>query len=663
MSTSLRSTVFTIVILAAVLVLPLGAMPGKEFPPPDPNYAPPVFSEPEITLDNAIRLTLEYEPLILIQTEGVDAQLGIVQQATGQFDLSLNGTISYELIREELTAGEKLDQQDKRDDLRTDIADAQEDVDRAEQQIAQIDETTGYLEGGGDPSNVNLSDPLLQSQYEILVAAYEAAPPEDQAEALQNIIDWLEDRRTLLVADRDVAAGEAYAGRESLRNLGVIAEDYQSQTGNLRLELFKQYRTGITFAPFVDLSGDSYDWVGKPKNQDYGGPGGTDNYTSSVGFSFVIPFGRGRGVDSTGAPEKAAKIDYDATRSALTHTSATSVFNTMVQYWEVVAAQRTLDVQESSLELQVRLREMVEALVEGDEIPRSEISRMKAREAEVEALVEDARRQLREARVALASIIGLSVEQSDQAPLAADDFPDFPTEDQVAGLAVVQLADKALARRYDLLSSQQLESSGKVLWKAAAIDVAPIVDLDLKVSYSGLEEGGSVIDGIDGSLFGSWTGPSARIGVNYEHPVGNNLQLGRLQQQTAEYRRRVINSRNLARLIRANVVKAAATLEEALAQLSSFQTASDYYQVAVDNELEKLRYGRSTLIDTITTQKRQVDATLALVSSEKTVAQLLALLRYESGTIVVEGPGHELQIASDLLSLPEPNGNAGIPAS
>ena len=476
---------------------------------------------------------------------------------------------------------------------------------------------------------------------------------------IDSLIESDPSSRNLLLIDRNIAAVEAAAGRESLRRLGGIAEIERTQTGTLSLKLFKQFRTGITFAPFLDVTGSSLDWVGKANSSDFGGPGSVDTYTSTVGFSLVIPFGRGHGRESTGAREQAANIDYEATRSALTHTAATSVLNTLIGYWDLVAAQETLAVQESSLELQTKLVEMVTALVQGDEMPRSEISRMKARLAEVEAQVEDARRRLYESRVSLASVIGLDVQHGEQAPMAAEGFPVYPSREAVSELPVGQLADLAMGRRYDLLSAQQLESSGKVLWRAAVIDLAPIADLDMRVSYSGLHEGGTVANGIDGSLLGSWVGPSAKVGFNYEQPIGNNVQEGRLEQQTAQYRTRAINSRNLARLIRANLVKSVGSLEEALAQLDSYREAAGYYQEAVDNEFEKLRYGRSTLIDAITTQRRQVGATLALVGSQKTVAQLLSQLKFESGTMVVEGPDGEPQIAPNLTSLPETTGGAG----
>lgn len=648
-----------IIALAGASGLPSMVHADQEFPDPDPAYEPPIYDAQEIGLLDAVRMTLEYEPTIRVKAEDVATQLGVVQQAAGQFDLSLIGSVSYELIQRELTAAERLTQQEKREDLREEIADHDQDAADADELIQQMQDARDIFAGGGDPRDVSLLDPYIQAQLDVLLASYYAATPAQQAAMSQDIIDWLDSRLLEKQIERDSSLVAAAAGRENLRRLGGIAEEERTQSATISLQLYKQFRSGITLTPFFDISGQTMDWVGKPKDQDYGGPGSVDTYSGSIGFSVQIPLGRGRGEESAGAFERAAEIDLDATQSALTHAASTSVFSTIRSYWELVAAQETLAVQSKSLELQKELGELVEALIEGDEIPRAELARTKAREAEVEARVRDSYRAVHTARIGLASTIGFQVELAGQAPLASDPFPDAPSQGDLARVKIAPLSQYAFDHRYDLRAAEQLEGSGQVLWKAAVIDLAPIADIDLKVSYAGFDEGGSVFDGIEGTLFGGLTGPSAEVGFNYQKPFGNNTQVGLMDQQAAQYRQKLITSRDLSRRIRANLVQAHASLNEALAQLASYLEAEKYYQESFDNELEKLRYGRSTVIDTITTEQRLVDASLALIGTRKTVAELIAQLRFESATLVVEDADGKSMVSADLTALPLVGGVAG----
>ena len=95
-----------------------------------------------------------------------------------------------------------------------------------------------------------------------------------------------------------------------------------------------------------------------------------------------------------------------------------------------------------------------------------------------------------------------------------------------------------------------------------------------------------------------------------------------------------------------------ASLQDTALQVQQYETAAGYYQQSVDNEVEKLRRGLSTLIDTITTEQRQLDASLAQVSSRQRWAELLASLRFETGTLVSElDEGSEIS-EDNVLTLP-----------
>ncbi len=76
----------------------------------------------------------------------------------------------------------------------------------------------------------------------------------------------------------------------------------------------------------------------------------------------------------------------------------------------------------------------------------------------------------------------------------------------------------------------------------------------------------------------------------------------------------------------------------------------DFYQKTIDSEIQRFQLGEETLIDTITTEQQQTDARLALVTALQNVAQLIAELRFQTGTLVA-GPNAPVA-AAILVTVP-----------
>jgi outer membrane protein TolC len=82
------------------------------------------------------------------------------------------------------------------------------------------------------------------------------------------------------------------------------------------------------------------------------------------------------------------------------------------------------------------------------------------------------------------------------------------------------------------------------------------------------------------------------------------------------------------------VVRIARSLNEAIERVKQAQASVAYYQQIIESELELFRIGEVTLIDTITTESQQTDARRVLVGAQQDVAQLIAELRFQTGTLV-----------------------------
>lgn len=636
---------------AVIVVVSVAPAVAGEPPLPPSEYQPPVFTRPTIGLLEAVELTLAHDPAILLQKETVRQRRGVAQQAAGLFDLTLLGEFSYEFVQSELGSREREAMQKKRDDTRKELEKTEDRLRDLQERLDEILANRDALLEGREPP-IRFDDPLLEAQFRLLYQRYLDAPPEEKQQILNDLLAILRSKELQVRAEMADDLARAAEAREKLRKLGTVPRIQRSYEGSMSLQLTKLYRTGMSLAPFVDLSGGGLSYQGKPKDEEFGGPGVKDSYDARIGFSVGIPLGRGRGLASAGAAEQSAILDVAASIDALTHAASASVLNTTLAYWDALAAQQTFTVHSKSLELQMQLKELAELLIQADELPRIELVRVKARESEVRALVEGARRSAHEARLALARAMGLEVRTTADAPAPSDDFPPVPAKVELACANAAELAAASLERRLDYRAAVRLQESGKVLWRAAAIDLAPRADLNFSTWYGSLAEDSDVLEGLKGVASGRWAGPSTRIGLTYEKPYQNNTQKGKLEQAAATFRQRAITARDLERSIKAGVVRELTSLREAARQLARIEEAVELHRQAVDNEMEKLRMGTATVIDTILTEQRYVDAQLQLIAARQQVARLLARLRYETGTLVTTGDAGSFVRRDDLLALP-----------
>ena len=340
---------------------------------------------------------------------------------------------------------------------------------------------------------------------------------------------------------------------QSLINLGAAPQDEVFYNANLDLQVSKLFRTGFSLTPYVNGGFQGTNFRGKPRDSEFGGKGLEDLFTFRAGLSAVVPLGRGRGTDATGAGERAAFIDYGASRYAYWHEATVSTLNTVLAYWDLEAAQQSAAIAERSVELQQLLLEVTRQLIAAGEIPGVDIARTQASEARSRASLEAARRSQHVARVGLATAIGTTVTDDDATlPSARDDFPASPPEGLLQEQFVMDLANEALNRRSDLLATRAAQDSGQVLERRAQTDLRPRVDVVANTFYTALDER-VVSDALD-----RWVGPSLNVALEYEKPLANNVFRGRLVQSQADLLQRRINTVDLKRLIQLAVVRSPA---------------------------------------------------------------------------------------------------------
>lgn len=655
----------------AGLCLASSAFAQEEYKAPRFDYG-----DGRIELSEAVRLALAHDPNLLLSREDVRAQQGVLGQQQGRFDWTVALNLSYDYKEQELRDSVVQREKDKRDELivQNDFTCRQVDT-----QNAKIGKLQQNLAGAPvDPNAYSQdTDGFFQAQLKYYQELLLGATTPQQVTAIVNSQNALFTRElAIAIATRDEFGELCTETAEALDRLGSIPEFEEFASGRASFQLEKTFRSGTSFVPFFDASYDHTQFPGKRNGfteprldgsgrpvltelgtplerfVDFGGKNVEDLYKAEIGFQLNIPMLRGGGAVSVAAGERAAQVDLEASEEILRHAASVTALNTAAAFWSLVAAQERVAVQERSVELQTKLLALTDELIAGDQVPRVERSRSLAGVANARSQLDAARRDLVSARLALARTIGVDVVGQANAPLAAGTFPAPPAVEVVRAVDSAGLATRAVDGRYDRRATSRLVDSGKILADAARNDLADRLDVALTLSANALGEE-SFSNATD-----SWKGPGGSIGLNYEKQVGNRTAQGRLGQQEAIVRQRQISAGDLERTIRLAVVETLGSLAESLARLTEAENASRYAQETIDAEVEKLRAGASTLIDTIQTEQQRTSSDLALIAAKQQVATLVAQLAFEAGALV-EGEGDAGKVRVDrLTALPESAGGA-----
>jgi len=674
--------------LLLCLALLAAAWPARAAGPPEVQplaYQAPLFQygDGRISLLESVRLTLAHDPKLMLKSSDARLRAGLAQELKGAFDWVLKGEISYDYREQELTDSVKQGEIDKRKNAEIN---ERETCDELARQRQILDDLNAELASVGDGVTLAPPDVALEKQLEFFdILIQSSTDPTVRQGVVDEKFSFIQSEisaREVTVLNLDKGCTQAGIDRE---RLGPAPDLEWTKQGKVDVRMTKKFRSGVVLTPFLTGQYDSAQFKGKKNGPeeiitiferdpetneivevplysslgpvtrtiDFGGKGQKDIYQAAVGFEVNIPMLRGRGEEAVAAREMAANKDFEAAELAVTHAAAEAVFKTTTSYWQLLAAQQRVDILARSVELQRQLVEMTQALIDAQEMPRAELPRALAGEANARSQYESARRDLVKARLELALAMGVAVESETNAPLAEGPFPPIPDDAAVGALDGTALTLGALDRRYDSRSALVSVEARKIETRGALLDEKGKLDLGLNLSSRAIGE-----DSFS-NMSDTWAEPSWRVRVQGEHVFGNNERVGRYEQSAARMDQQAIQSGDLDRNIKLNVVLAYSSLEEAIARYREADRAAQLFQETVNAEFEKLRLGSSTLIDAIQTEQQKTQAELSVVAALQEFAALLAKLRFESGTLVEPAETGYLVDEARLLSLPVTTASAG----
>lgn len=621
---------------------------------------------PRMSSRDAVAYALRHDPDLAFLRADTEVQEGVLLEARGLFDPSLRVDLLADYSRRELTPALLRQQKGRRelywrlatlfqkvaDDLRANIDEGgipcTDEFDE-NSELVIIDPVTGEETIITCDPNIGSGDPDLDDAFVELIGSL--LDPE-----LAATLDALRQRSRALSREQIEAIIRqldelSVSFREELRKLGATPTLEEKLTFAAAFGYEIPLRSGWVVTPRFAVQSVEDNFVGKPQDPRFGGKELPITIDSIAGLEVAIPLGEG-GHGVADAYERAAEANYMASTEQYEHVHSVISLQAAQAYWSLVAAERSYDV---ALDADRRAGELVSfasALIEGDELPASVMDQVRARVSEAATRRTAAAQSVMQARVALAREIGMPIESVEQAPYAAEGFPDVPSRQVLDRLAAQTLIELALARRADLRSSLQRVESASILTEAARKNLSPRVDLTLFGGYTGSYAGYNLSDGLERALFGNWVGPSVGMSLTFAAPLQNRGDRGRLEQALALERRSRIVTDDTRRVIGARVVEALGTLRDAAERVRELERTEQHYRRVLDGTRATLRAGEGTVIDGIWYEEQLDSTAQALISARLAWALAIAQLRYETGTLLGMQPDGTPQPDGDALRVP-----------
>ena len=402
-----------------------------------------------------------------------------------------------------------------------------------------------------------------------------------------------------------------------------LGDEEKKDTGVYSANLTKQFRTGIKIVPgfsltSTDTSTSSFDTANEAR----------------VDFLVKLPLLKGRGKKAVAADEMVAEKDYEISLLEFQHNTSQYVQQAVSAYWQYIAAYKNLEqLKKSESRAKIFVRE-IKTLIKADERPASDLEQMLANLTDKTTSKISGIQTFFEAKQNLGLSMGIAFDKIESLPFPIDDFPVIENNnvDEISSAAEA-IIKQAHALRMDLLASKEKEVSAKILLDAAKNNLLPQIDLDLNLGYSGLDEGNEFSNTFS-SLSNNIPGLSFSASINYKWPFSNNSARGFLMQKKAAYQRQVILTNDLARNISSRVVTAISGLRNSMLELGKTKESVLSYRKVVGNENTKFKLGMSTLLDLISSENNLTSALLNEISAKQKLGNVLASLRFETGTLL-----------------------------
>ncbi|MCG8455686.1 MAG: TolC family protein [Holophagales bacterium] len=438
---------------------------------------------------------------------------------------------------------------------------------------------------------------------------------------------------TQIRSTADILLRTAEILRVQRARLGDVPEVIEQVRRDLQLVYERRLRSGLSVVPFLSTRAQEETFEGKPHDPNFGDSTVPTLFTSRAGIELRVPLGKNRGRRVVTAAERAAEAGYRAAEALYRHVLTEEVLSTVDAYWRLAAAQRRVGHLESSREMRRELLEITDLLIDSDELPPAERSRVVAQLAEARSDVADARRSWIAARRDLAEKIGIEPASLAETPVTTGKLP--------AGLGgelpLGEYLSSIPSQRHDLVAAQHSEEAAEILRGAAEANLRHQIDLSLDASYNVLHESFAQRAWDLGGLADAWSGeiagPSYGFRLTWRIPLRNRAARGQLLQAESSLARNQIARTDLERTIRLQIGAVHRALSEARGELREVERTVAAQERVLGTSRTLYGEGELTLLDVLLTEEQLIAARLSRISAAERVALLEARLRFEAGRL------------------------------
>jgi outer membrane protein TolC len=411
---------------------------------------------------------------------------------------------------------------------------------------------------------------------------------------------------------------------------GIDSRDTDSGIVNARVS--KTFRNGVSIIPSVNMLRQQNN-INKVLNIPI-------ENRSFVNFAMNVPFFKG---SAPGLSADATYLSFLAQQYNYAHTMSRSVLNSIVAYWEYRGAYESMNYLTGAIKTDLQTVNSIREMVKNGEQTQTDLDLAKANYQGRQALYYATRARYYEAKRTLAQIMGITSTQMKILPPPVSPFPkQRPMQFTQASLP--KFFANMMRCRNDIRAAFLNIKANYALLKLQKTNLGPQLDGNVAVGYRGLNEGAS----FGNALSNNAKGPVATVGVTYSFPIENNTARGNFLAQSGVYAQSQITYKDLLRTIKLSLILAFNSVQLFGAQYGYSIRANHYYNVTINNEYEKLKFGEASLIDVLRIKDLLIQAELSAIESHKRYAQSLASLYFEQGLFICQD---SMQCMLDLKPL------------
>ena len=357
--------------------------------------------------------------------------------------------------------------------------------------------------------------------------------------------------------------------------------------------------------------------------------------------TYVQPFLRNFGIDSTRRQLQVTKINRDISDVQLRSTITNTVSNVRNAYWDYVFAVQSVEVARQSLTLAERLVRDNQTRVEVGTMAPIDVVQAQSQAATARQNLVAAQSTMRTAELVLKRlIVGGTNDPNWNVRLDPVDRPDFTSQTFDIEAAV----RRALNERTDLEIAKKNIAANDVTLKYLVDQMRPQADLTATYGLIGL--GGTQLlttggNGVNREVIGTIPGgyidalstlfrtnyPRWTVQMNFSYPLGVSAQEANVARARVQMNQIQAQTRQIELQVATDVTNAVLTAQSNTERVQAAQSARELAQKQLEAEQSKFEVGMSTNYNVIQSQRD-----LATAQNN----ELQAILNYRKSLVEVE---------------------------